>query len=120
MTDWSMKKDRQLIQLARSNLTVDQIAKRLDAAQASIVKIAKRLGISLTPRKLGQEGKEMIDAPPRPRSLEEDDMLRNLARAGEGAASIGRKLNRNQSNVRRRAKKLNILLAKSSPRLPGQ
>jgi hypothetical protein len=51
---------------------------------------------------------------------EEDDTLRKLARAGESAASISRKLNRDQSGVRRRALKLNIVLAKLPPKLPGQ
>jgi hypothetical protein len=57
---WSMKKERELIQLARSNRTVDQIAKRLDAAPPSIVKVAKRLGISLksTPRNPGLKAKK--------------------------------------------------------------
>ena len=48
-------------------------------------------------------------------SLEEDDMLRKLARAGESAASISGKLNRDTNSIRARAKKPNIVLAKLRP-----
>jgi transcriptional regulator with GAF, ATPase, and Fis domain len=56
MAHWSMKVERQLIQLANSNLTVDQIAAKLDMAPASIIKVAKRLGISLKPTKRNPGG----------------------------------------------------------------
>jgi hypothetical protein len=49
----------------------------------------------------------------RPWSIGEDDMLRKLARAGESAVSISKKLNREPTPVRKRAQKLNIVLAKS-------
>ena len=42
---WSMKKDRELIQLARENLSVEQIASRMKAAPAKVLVVAKRLGI---------------------------------------------------------------------------
>ena len=42
-----MKKDRQLLQLAKTTLGVEQIAARMDASVESVVKIAKRLGVRL-------------------------------------------------------------------------
>jgi hypothetical protein len=49
MTGWSMKNDRELIRLARANLTLDQIAAKFNNAPTAIIKIAKRLGIILKP-----------------------------------------------------------------------
>jgi hypothetical protein len=40
-----MKKDRDLIRLARENLSVEQIASRMKAAPAKVLVVAKRLGI---------------------------------------------------------------------------
>jgi hypothetical protein len=39
-----MKKDRELIQLARSNLSADQIAIKMKITHATARKVAKRLG----------------------------------------------------------------------------
>jgi hypothetical protein len=50
MPKWSMKTDRDLIELARANMSVDRIAAKLEVAPASVVKAAKRLGISLGPQ----------------------------------------------------------------------
>ena len=43
---------------------------------------------------------------------DEDDLLRELARAGEGASEISRRLNRSPSSIRERASRLKITLAK--------
>jgi len=54
---WSMKKDRELIQLARENLSVEQIASRMKAAPAKVLMVAKRLGIHpprIAPKRVGR------------------------------------------------------------------
>jgi hypothetical protein len=45
---WSMKNDRELIELARAN-SAEQIANQMKLAPATVVKIAKRLGLHLLP-----------------------------------------------------------------------
>jgi hypothetical protein len=45
-----MKKDRDLIALARAKLSVDRIATRLETSTKSVIKSAKRLGINVGPR----------------------------------------------------------------------
>lgn len=47
MNAWSMKKDRDLIQMARANLSVDRIAAKLDTSPMSVIKATKRLGIKV-------------------------------------------------------------------------
>ena len=54
MFRWSMKKDRELIRLARSGVSVDQISARLKHSPATILKVAKRLGIYLGPKRDGK------------------------------------------------------------------
>jgi len=49
MSRWPMKKERELIQLARANVGVEQIATRMKLAPASVLKAAKRLGLDLPP-----------------------------------------------------------------------
>jgi len=44
---WSMKSDRELIVLARAKLSVDRIAAKMKADPATVLKVAKRLGINL-------------------------------------------------------------------------
>lgn len=44
-----MKKDHELIRLARENRNVDHISERLNKAPMTILKAAKRLGIYLGP-----------------------------------------------------------------------
>jgi hypothetical protein len=44
-----MKKDRELIQLAKANLSVEQIAIRMKSDPARMLKVAKRLGIYFPP-----------------------------------------------------------------------
>jgi hypothetical protein len=46
---WSMKKDRQLIDLARANLSVEQFTNKMRLAPATVVRIAMRLGLHLPP-----------------------------------------------------------------------
>jgi Mn-dependent DtxR family transcriptional regulator len=50
MPGWSMKKDRELIELARTNPSVERIAARLDMSPKSVIKAAKRLGIKIGAR----------------------------------------------------------------------
>jgi hypothetical protein len=57
MNHWSMKRDRALIQLARANVGVDQIATRLKAAPVAVLKAAKRLGVYLGPRPPKRDGR---------------------------------------------------------------
>jgi hypothetical protein len=47
MRGWSMKKDRQLIELARDNRSAEQIAKKMDASLPQVLKVARRLGLNL-------------------------------------------------------------------------
>jgi hypothetical protein len=49
MSKWTMKKDRELKVLVRGDATVDQIAARMNTIPETIIKTAKRLGISLPP-----------------------------------------------------------------------
>jgi hypothetical protein len=43
-TGWSMKKDRELIKLARENPSIDLIAASLEMAPATVLRVARRLG----------------------------------------------------------------------------
>jgi hypothetical protein len=47
MGGWPMRKDRELIELAREGRSIDQIAARLEATPERVHKVAKRLGIKL-------------------------------------------------------------------------
>lgn len=49
---WSMKSDRELIQLARAKLSVDQIATKMNADPKMVLKAAKRLGVRPPARKV--------------------------------------------------------------------
>jgi hypothetical protein len=44
---WSMKSDRELIVLARAQLSVDKIATKMKADTNMVLKAAKRLGVRL-------------------------------------------------------------------------
>jgi hypothetical protein len=46
---WSMKKDRQLVELAGTNL-IEKIAYKMDTSPSQIIKVARRLGGSLRPK----------------------------------------------------------------------
>jgi hypothetical protein len=47
MGGWSMKKDRELIQLARTRSSVDSIAAKLEKPPKSVLKAARRLGLNI-------------------------------------------------------------------------
>jgi biotin operon repressor len=47
-----MKKERELMKLARKKHSAEQIAKKLDASPSQILKVAKRLGVDLGPQPL--------------------------------------------------------------------
>jgi hypothetical protein len=49
---WPMKKERELIKLARAKRSAKQIAKKLDAPLPQIFKVARRLGVDLGPQPL--------------------------------------------------------------------
>ena len=49
---WPMKKERELMKLARKKHSAEQIAKKLDASPSQILKVAKRLGVDLGPQPL--------------------------------------------------------------------
>ena len=55
----------------------------------------------------------MIHVRQNPWTPEDDDLLRKLARSGESAPTIAKRLNRSVDSVRARARTLNIALAKS-------
>jgi hypothetical protein len=57
MMGWSMKNDRDLMQLALANLSVDQVANRMKWAPERILKVAKRLGIRFPPIAPKRDGK---------------------------------------------------------------
>jgi hypothetical protein len=57
MARWSMKKDRELIQLVRAHISVNRIAARLETSPLRVMKIAKRLGFCLPPIAPKQGGK---------------------------------------------------------------
>jgi hypothetical protein len=44
---WPIKKERELIKLARKKRSAEQIAKKLDASPPQIFKVAGRLGVDL-------------------------------------------------------------------------
>jgi hypothetical protein len=54
---WSMRKDRQLIKLARARLSVEKIAHLLDVSPPQVVKSARRLGVSLSPKPPKPDGR---------------------------------------------------------------
>ena len=51
---WSMKKERELIQLAREDVSVEQIANRMKFAPAAIIKAGRRLGLHLSRSSLSE------------------------------------------------------------------
>jgi hypothetical protein len=52
-----MKRDRELIQLARANLSVEQISTRMKLAPATVIKTAKRLGLRVSPITFKRNGR---------------------------------------------------------------
>ena len=52
-----MKKDRELIQLARADFSVDGIAAKLEISTGAVLRAAKRLGIYLEPRAPKRDGR---------------------------------------------------------------
>jgi hypothetical protein len=60
---WPMKKERELIELARKKHIAEQIANKLEAPLPQIFKVARRLGVDLGPqppkldRRLGPRAK---------------------------------------------------------------
>ena len=46
---WPLKKERELMKLARAKRSAEQIAKKLDASLPQIFKVARRLGVDLGP-----------------------------------------------------------------------
>jgi hypothetical protein len=49
MSGWPMRKERELIKLARAKRSAEQIAKKLEASIPQIFKVARRLGVDLGP-----------------------------------------------------------------------
>jgi len=49
---WPMKKERELIKLARTKHSAEQIANKLGASPSQIFKVARRLGVDLGPQPL--------------------------------------------------------------------
>jgi hypothetical protein len=50
-----------------------------------------------------------------PWTLQEDDLLREMARSGLSVAEIGKRINRSLGSIRNRALRLDIVLAKDRP-----
>jgi hypothetical protein len=59
LTGWSMKTDRELIQLAKSR-TLEGIANHLQRSPAYVLKRAARLGLSIKRKARGNEGKACL------------------------------------------------------------
>jgi hypothetical protein len=57
MPTWSMKKDRELILLARAKLSVEQIATRLQISPQAVIKIGRRMGIYFSQLELKRNGR---------------------------------------------------------------
>jgi hypothetical protein len=55
--NWPMKKERELIKLARAKRSAEQIAKKLDAPLPQVFKVARRLGVDLGPQPLKVDGR---------------------------------------------------------------
>jgi hypothetical protein len=49
MSGWPMRKERELIKLARAKRSAEQIANKLEAPLPQIFKVARRLGVDLGP-----------------------------------------------------------------------
>jgi Mn-dependent DtxR family transcriptional regulator len=54
---WSMKTERDFVQLAGSELRVEQIAAKLKISPQAVIKIGRRLGIRLRPLELKRNGR---------------------------------------------------------------
>ncbi len=61
MTKWSMKKERDLMQLARENLSVEQIAAKLATRPGTVSKLALRLGVKLRPIAAKRNGRRKME-----------------------------------------------------------
>jgi hypothetical protein len=57
---WSMKTERDLIQLAVSGLNTEQIASKLKLSPKAVIKIGRRVGIRLLPLELRRNGRRKI------------------------------------------------------------
>jgi hypothetical protein len=57
---WSMKTERDLIQLAGSGLKTEQIATKLKLSPKAVIKIGRRVGIRFPPIELKQNGRRKI------------------------------------------------------------
>ena len=55
---WSMKNDRELIELSKSALPLEEIAKRVGRSPEKVLKTAARLGLSLNRRRSTVRTKE--------------------------------------------------------------
>jgi hypothetical protein len=99
MPIWTMKQGRVPIQLARENLSVDQIAVRMKRSPSRFVKTAKRLGISDR-----AQGEEIMPAQRRQGNwtAEEDRRLLELIDAGKSWVFICANLKRPASGARLR------------------
>jgi len=47
---WSFKEDRQLMELAKTSVTLEEAAKKLGRSPDAIKRMALRLGLSIKPR----------------------------------------------------------------------
>jgi|GEM_PF-2786829 hypothetical protein len=54
---WSMKMERDLIQLAGSGLKTEQIATKLKLSPQAVIKIGLRVGIRFSPLELKRNGR---------------------------------------------------------------
>jgi hypothetical protein len=57
LMSWSMKVERDVVQLAASDLSVDQIATKLKIRPKALIKMGRRLGIRFHPLKLKRNGR---------------------------------------------------------------
>jgi hypothetical protein len=54
---WSMKTERDLIQLAGSGLKTEQIATKLNISPKAVIKIGRRVGVRFSPLEIKRNGR---------------------------------------------------------------
>jgi hypothetical protein len=58
---WSMKIERELIQLAGSGLKTEQIATKLKISPQAVIKIGRRVGLGFPPLEIKRNGRRTAD-----------------------------------------------------------
>jgi hypothetical protein len=114
-TRWSFAEDRRLIQLATSLKSVEAIATKMRRTPANVVRMAKRLGVSLK----SAEGEEMSPSKParRPWTADERKKLDDLLKAGKTGPEIAAALQRTPQSIYSQLQRLGIKRKKAGRRV---